>query len=131
MSKMIPVIARVTFEAYIPDTDITVKIPEGTRGTIIQEVRGDIVLVQFDVGSLPPLLADRDGLLVKETIDIIVDQLAEIIKDDTMTALTKYKEVDMLMLRTMRHLANDENRQGVEKLIQLFGKVPRPYKPAE
>lgn len=97
---------------------------------ILQEVRGDVVLVQFNIPALPALLTDRDALLIQDNINFIIDRMTDILRDQS-TTLAKQKEADELMLRTIRYLTNDENRQGIEKLIRLYARVPRPYKPAE
>jgi len=120
--------ARYTFEAYIPDTEIAVRIPEGTTGILLTELRGGVVTVQFDVPSLGPLRADRDALLISDTPEAIVESMRNLLGDKTLTTPMLQKETDELLIRALRYLASDGNREMIEELIELHSKVPRPYR---
>ncbi len=120
--------ARHTLEAFIPDTEIVVRIPEGTAGVLLSELRGGVVMVQFDVPSLGPLHTDRDALLISDTPEAIVDTMRKLLKDKALPTPKLQKETDELVIRALRYLASDGNRELIEELIELYNKVPRPYR---
>lgn len=120
--------ARRKLEAFIPDTEIAVRIPEGTTGVLLSELRGGIVTVQFDVPSLGPLHTNRDGLLIEDTPEAIVGTMRKLLADKTLPTPKLQKETDELLIRALRYLASDDNQALIEELIELYNKVPRPYR---
>lgn len=121
-------IARQALIAAIPDTTVTVNIPEGTKGRIVDEAKNNQVLVQFDVPSLTTLLADKDSLLLRDNLEVIVETMIEIVRDEETTGTSKQADADDLILRALRYLATDKNQQQIEELITYYTKIPRPYK---
>lgn len=112
--------ARRTFESVIPKTEITVKIPAGTVGTMTEEVRGNIVMVQFDVPGLGPLRVNRDDLDIEDELDGIVRDMEHLLSDDDYPA-----NAEKLLLRALQIIATDENRALVERLVNLYVQLRR------
>lgn len=123
------VVTKNAFETYIPNTEIVVRIPAGTKGYIEKRLRGNVVLVQFDVPSLGPLRVDVDDLLSAETLEAILRELQMLVDDEGFSAMDRQKGADELIVRALRVLAKDEQAAATERLIRLFLSVPRPYKP--
>lgn len=128
LAQSIPVIAQQALVAAIPNTPVTVNIPEGTKGRIVDHAKKNQVLVQFDVPTLPALLADKNALQERDNLEVIVETMIEIVRDEETTGGQKQEDADELIIRTLRYLASDKNRKHVEELITCYLKVPRPYK---
>ena len=121
----VPVVALRELDAYIPDTEIIVKIPEGVEGHIMQELRNDVVLVQFNVPSLGVLRVSLHDLVVKDSFDILISEMKAMQRTTIADKGDAHKEVDKVLIRAIRFLAEDTNREKVEYLLDLYQKAIR------
>jgi len=122
----IAIIARRNLDAYIPDTEIVVKIPEGTTGHIIHENRGNVVTVQFDVPSLGLLRVNRDDLTLEDSLEAIVDDMRRLLNSKGVEK-TVHRNADELLLRAIQILAEGQEDETANKLIELFKQIPKHY----
>ncbi len=123
----IPVIAKNDLDGYILETTIVVKIPAGTEGHLVQEVRKDIVIVQFNVPSLAPLRVDKRDLLINDTLDSIISELDRILKIEPFVEKDVHRAADNALIRALETLTSDENEKQIRHLIHLFQKAPKHY----
>lgn len=123
------VVTKRPVETYLPNTEISIRIPEGTKGRIVKRLRGNVLLVQFEVEGLGPLRVGAADLLSAETLEAILSEMQLVMQDDSFRVMDRQKCADELMVRALRILAKDNQRAETEKLIRLFLSVPRPYKP--
>lgn len=121
----VPVFARHNLDAYIPDTEIIVKIPSGTEGQITRELRNNVVLVQFNVPNLGALRVDVNDLEVLDEFDLLIEQMAAMQRTKVTDKVKSYKEMVKIFIRTMRVLSDDTNRDKVEALIAAYQKAVR------
>jgi hypothetical protein len=119
------VVARQNLDAYIPDTEIIVKIPGGTAGHITSELRNNVVLVQFNVPSLGALRVNLSDLDVLDEWDLLIALMEAMQHNEVKDKVTAYKEIDKIFIRTIRGMADDSNRDKVEKLIAAYQKAVR------
>lgn len=124
-----PVVTKRAFETYLPNTEISVRIPKGTKGRVIKRLRGNVMLVQFDVEALGPLRVEAEDLLSAESLEAVLEEMQMLMSEKGFTAIDKQKGADELVVRALRILANEDQRGETEKLIRLFLSIPRPYKP--
>ena len=75
----LPISAKNDLDGYILETTIAVKIPKGTEGELVQEIRNDLVIVQFDIPSLPVLRVSKKDLLMEDSIDAVVSEMQRIL----------------------------------------------------
>lgn len=122
----ISIIAKRNLDAYIPDTEIVVKIPQGTTGQIIQENRGNIVTVQFDVPSLGLLRANREDLTVEDSLESIIDDMRRLVNSKGIEK-TVHRKADELLLRAIEILAEEQENEQSNELIELFKQIPKHY----
>lgn len=106
-----PVIAKHNLDAFIPDTEIVVKIPGGTEGQIVRELRNDIVLVQFNVPSLGPLRVALHDLSVQDTFDLLLSQMEAMQHTSITDKAEAHSEADKVLIRTLRVLADESNQR--------------------
>lgn len=122
----IPVIARHNLDAYIPNTEIVVKIPAGKEGEIIEELRNDVVLVNFKIPGLSALRVAVNDLEVQDRFEIMINQMATLPTDKPTTDLVAaHREVAKIMVRVLRYLAEDSNREAVEQFIDKYNTALR------
>jgi|GEM_PF-5801346 len=123
----VPVVAKNDLDGYILETTIVVKIPQGTEGLTVQEVRKDVVIVQFDVPSLGPLRVDRRDLLIADSLDVIVETMERILNTKPFIEKDAHRAADELLIRTLQTISTDENQEKVSQLIRLFQELPKHY----
>ncbi|MGB7342131.1 MAG: hypothetical protein WBC91_24760 [Phototrophicaceae bacterium] len=123
----ITVIAKRDLEGYILETTITVNIPKGTTGQLVNHVRNDIVIVQFDVPSLGALRVNRNDLIINNTIESVVSDAERIINTKPFIAGDVHRALDDTLIRALELLVTDDNKADVQKLIQLFKSIPKQY----
>ena len=121
----VSVVARHNLDAYIPDTEIIVKIPGGTAGHITRELRNNVVLVQFNVPNLGALRVNLTDLDVLDEWDLLIAQMEAMQHNEVKDKVTAYKDIDKIFIRTLRSLADDSNRDKVERLIASYQKAVR------
>lgn len=121
----IPVKARRNLDAFIPDTEIVVKIPMGMEGRIVQELRTGIVVVQFNIPSLGGLRVNLNDLEIEDEFDLIINQMAAMQGHEITDKATAHKDIDKILIRTIRMLADKANSEKVEKLIKEHEKAIR------
>jgi hypothetical protein len=121
----IPVVARRNLDAYIPDTEIVVKIPAGTEGQLVHELRAGIAIVQFNVPSLGVLRVDLNDLEMQDQFELLINQMTAIKGGELTDKIAAYKDVDKILIRSMRMLADESTREKVEKLIDEYQKTVR------
>ncbi|MDQ7026755.1 MAG: hypothetical protein Q9P44_14500 [Anaerolineae bacterium] len=127
----VPVFARHNLDAYIPDTEIIVKIPRGTEGQITREMRNNVVLVQFNVPNLGVLRVDVNDLEVLDEFDLLIEQMEAMQRSQVTDKVKSYKAsgyfglMDKIFIRTMRVLSDDTNRDKVAKIISAYHKAVR------
>jgi hypothetical protein len=121
----IPVIARRNLDAFIPDTEIVVKIPAGTEGQLVHELRAGIAIVQFNVPSLGVLRVDLNDLEMQDKFELLINQMTAIKGGELADKIAAYKDVDKILIRAMRMLADESTNEKVEKLIDEYQKTVR------
>jgi len=122
-----PVIAKTNLEGYILDTSIVVNIPQGTEGHLVQEVRNDIVIVQFNVPSLGPLRVNRRDLMFNDTLESIIAQAERMLKTEPFVESEVHRALDDALLRALDLIATADNKKQVNYLINLFKNAPKNY----
>lgn len=127
----IPVIAKNDLDAYILDTTIVVKIPKGTEGELVQEIRKDVVIVQFNVPSLGPLRVDKQDLLTDDSIEGVVREMERILKIEPFIEKDVHRAADNILIRAIEVLANEETEKAANRLIALYQSVPKHYQASE
>ncbi len=123
----VPVVAKNDLDAYILETTIVVKIPRGTEGHLVQEIRKDVVIVQFDVPSLAPLRVNKRDLIMSDSIDYIASELERIIKIEPFIERDVHRAADDLLLRALESISNEENEAQVQKIVRLFREISKHY----
>jgi hypothetical protein len=121
----LPVKARRNLDAYLPETEIVVKIPAGTEGRIVQELRAGIVIVQFNVPSLGGLRVNLNDLEMQDVFELIIKQMAGIQNTEITDKASTHKEVDKILIRALRTIADETSSPKVEKLIDEYQKAIR------
>ena len=121
----IPVTARRNLDAYIPDTEIVVKIPAGTQGQIIEDLRNEIVLVNFNVPGLSALRVALSDLEMQDRFELLINQMRAVQGSDVQDKAEAHKNVDKILIRAMQMLADESSRDKVEKLIAEYQKALR------
>ena len=123
----VPVVAKNDLDAYILETTIVVKIPRGTEGHLVQEVRNDIVIVQFDVPSLSPLRVSKRDLLMNDSIESVVAEMQRLLKIEPFIERDVHRAADKLLLRALETVCTEENEAHIQKMIRLFEEIPKHY----
>ncbi|MEM9954819.1 MAG: hypothetical protein AAF846_24650 [Chloroflexota bacterium] len=123
----VSVIAKHDLDGYILDTEIVVKIPQGTAGKLVQSVRNDIVIVQFNVPSLGALRVSRHDLIVNDTIDSVLTEAERIINIKPFVEADVHRALDNILVRALEVIATDSNRKQVKQLITLYNGVQKHY----
>ena len=113
----IPVTARRNLDAYIPDTEIVVKIPAGTQGLIVEDLRNEIVLVNFNVPGLSALRVALSDLEMQDRFEVLINQMKAIHGSNIEDKVAAYKDVDKILIRALQMVADENSRDKVEKLI--------------
>ena len=121
----IPVTARRNLDAYIPDTEIVVKIPAGTQGQIIEDLRNEIVLVNFNVPGLSALRVALSDLEMQDKFELLINQMKAIHSSNIEDKIAAYKDVDKILIRALQMVADENSRDKVEKLIVEYQKAIR------
>jgi hypothetical protein len=121
----IPVTARRNLDAYIPDTEIVVKIPAGTAGQIIEDLRNEIVLVNFNVPGLSALRVALNDLEMQDKFELLIKQMAAIQGSAVEDKIAAYKDIDKLLIRALQMVADETTRDKVEMLIAEYQKAIR------
>jgi hypothetical protein len=121
----IPVTARRNLDAYIPDTEIIVKIPAGTQGLIVDDLRNEIVLVNFNVPGLSALRVALSDLDMQDKFELLINQMQAVHGSDIEDKIAAYKDVDKILIRALQMVADESNRDKVEKLIAEYQKAIR------
>ena len=123
----LPVSAKNDLDGYILETTIVVKIPKGTEGELVQEIRNDLVIVQFDIPSLPVLRVSKKDLLMTDSIDAVVSEMQRILNIKPFIERDVHRAADNLLLRALETLSTDENNAEVKTLIHLYQKINKHY----
>ena len=123
----LPVSAKNDLDGYILETTIVVKIPKGTEGELVQEVRNDLVIVQFDIPSLPALRVSKKDLLITDSIDAVVNEMNRILNIKPFVERDVHRAADNLLLRALETLSTDENKAQVKTIIHLYQKIRKHY----
>ncbi|GAB5493924.1 MAG: hypothetical protein Phog2KO_41390 [Phototrophicaceae bacterium] len=123
----LPVSAKNDLDGYILETTIAVKIPKGTEGELVQEIRKDLVIVQFDVPSLPPLRVSKKDLLMNDSIDAVVLEMKRILNIKPFVERDVHRAADNLLLRALETLSTEENEAQVKTIIHLYQKIHKHY----
>jgi hypothetical protein len=121
----IPVIARHNLDAFVPDTEIVVKIPAGTAGNIVHELRDGIGIVQFNVPNLGKLRVNLKDLEIQDQFNLVIEQMAAIQGKEISDRIASHKEIDKILIRALRLLADKETSDKVEQLIREYQKAMR------
>jgi hypothetical protein len=121
----IPVTARRNLDAYIPDTEIVVKIPAGTQGQIVEDLRNEIVLVNFNVPGLSALRVALSDLEMQDRFELLINQMKAVQGSEIEDKIEAHKDIDKILIRAMQMLADESNRDKVEKLIAEYQKAIR------
>ena len=121
----IPVTARRNLDAYIPDTEIVVKIPAGTQGQIVEDLRNEIVLVNFNVPGLSALRVALSDLEMQDRFELLINQMKAIHGSNIEDKVGAYKDIDKILIRALQMVADEDSRDKVEKLIAEYQKAIR------
>jgi hypothetical protein len=121
----IPVTARRNLDAYIPDTEIIVKIPAGTQGLIVDDLRNEIVLVNFNVPGLSALRVALSDLDLQDKFELLIKQMKAVHGSDIEDKIAAYKDIDKILIRALQMVADEDSRDKVEKLIAEYQKAIR------
>jgi hypothetical protein len=121
----LPVIAKRNLDAFLPDTEIVVKIPAGTEGQIIRELRAGIVIVQFNVAGLGGLRVNLNDLEIQDELELVIGQMVAMQAVEITDKAEAHKDVDKILIRAIRVLADETAKQKAEKLISEYQKTIR------
>src|SRR5215207_2843303 len=111
----IPVTARRNLDAYIPDTEIVVKIPAGTQGLIVEDLRNEIVLVNFNVPGLSALRVALSDLEMQDKFELLIKQMTAIHGSNIEDKAEAHKDIEKILIRALQMVSDESNRDKVEK----------------
>jgi len=126
MTLSIPIITTDDVETFLPGTEITVKVPRGTTGFIVEELTKQIALVQFDLPSLGAVRVDRRYLKSGESLDTLLRDMQAILDTKPIGAKQVQVRFTLILFKTLRLLADDTNKDKVERIITTYEQVLMP-----